>query len=106
MGNTLPKATFSQIVNHPVTYMLLVAVSAAWFFVYQFTGSTKQVSDNCEREKQELRSDLEAEREEKRELVQALLVKNDIINEIQKSTDSLVREKVGNEATKIIKAQK
>ena len=103
MGNTLPKASFSQIVNHPTTYMLMVVVSAAWFFVYQFTGSTKKVSENCEKEKQELRSDLAAEREEKKELVQALLVKNGIINEIQKSTDSLVREKVGNEAKKIIK---
>jgi len=103
MANTLPKASFSQIVNHPVTYMLMVAVSAAWFFVYQFTGSTKQVSENCEKEKQELRLDLEAERAEKNSLIKALLVKNGIINEIQNATDSVVREKVGNEAKRIIK---
>ncbi|WP_207426007.1 hypothetical protein [Pedobacter sp. SYSU D00535] len=103
MANNLPKASFSQIVNHPTTYMLMVAVGLLSVFVTQFLGSSKQVSENCEIEKRELRADLAKERQEKNELVQALLVKNGIINEIKRNTDSLVREKVGNEAKKIIK---
>ncbi|MXV16819.1 hypothetical protein [Hufsiella ginkgonis] len=83
--------------------MLIIAVSLMWFFVYKFGGASDQVNINCEAEKAQLRSDLATVRQEKDDLVQALLVKNGIINEIKRNTDSLVRNRVGNEAKQIIK---
>ena len=103
MSNQIPKASFAEIVKHPVTYMLLVAVSLLWFFVYQFTGASGQGLISCEEEKLHLRTELLQTRQEKDDLVQALLVKNGIINAITKNTDSLVRQKVGNEAKSHIK---
>ncbi len=55
--------------------------------------------DGCEADKILLREENALLRTQKDDLVQALLVKNGIIDEIKKSTDSLVREKIGTEAT-------
>jgi hypothetical protein len=103
MSSEISKVSFGQIVKHPVTYMLLVAISLLWFFVYRFTGASNQVSENCEIEKTQLRTELTHERSKNDDLVKALLVKNGIIDDIKTRTDSLVREKIGNEAKQHVK---
>ena len=40
---TLPKVSFNQIVKSPAVYLLVVAVSIAWFFVYKFTDTSAAV---------------------------------------------------------------
>ena len=99
----IPQVTFNQIVKHPVTYALIIVVSVLWFFVYKFGDSADQVNKNCEAEKQQLRAELSQSRRENYDLIQAILVKNGVIYDLKKSTDSLVRERVGNEAKKIVK---
>jgi hypothetical protein len=80
---------------HAVVYLLLI------YFVYkEFTKS-----DDCAELRkiiisQEARiSKLEADKDN---LTTSLLVKNGIIDGIKKATDSVVREKIGNEAIKIL----
>ncbi len=75
----LDKATFSQVVRAPVTYMLMVAISLLWFFVYRFGASSDQINRNCEAEKAELRKELIQSRADKDALMIALLIKNGII---------------------------
>lgn len=77
----LDKATFSQVVRAPVTYMLMVALSLMWFFVYRFGASSDQVNRNCEAEKTELRKELIQSRADKDALMIALLIKNGIIQQ-------------------------
>ena len=96
------KITIQEVAKHPLAYVLMVAVGVVWFFVYQFSGASSLVNKNCEQEKTQLRIELTEERKQKNDLYNALLVKNGIIEQIKKNTDSLVREKVGNEATEII----
>jgi len=99
-------ATFNQILKSPPVYMLMVAVSLLWFFVYQFTGTSDQVNINCEAEKVQLRKDLNQVRADKDALTTALLVKNGIIlqqAQEQKELDSTIRTKVGQKAKKILK---
>lgn len=40
---TLPKISFKQIVKSPEVYLLVVAVSIAWYFVYKFTDTSAAV---------------------------------------------------------------
>ena len=104
--NEIPKATFSQILKSPPVYMLMVAVSLLWFFVYQFSNSSDQVNENCEAEKTELRKELTQSRADKDALTTALLVKNGIIlqqAQDQKELDSTLRKKVGQKAKIIVK---
>jgi hypothetical protein len=75
----LDKVTFSQVVKAPVTYMLMVALSLLWFFVYRFGASSDQINRNCEAEKTELRKELNQSRADKDALMIALLIKNGII---------------------------
>jgi hypothetical protein len=75
----LEKVTFSQVVKAPVTYMLMVALSLLWFFVYRFGASSDQINRNCEAEKMELRKELNQSRADKDALMIALLIKNGII---------------------------
>lgn len=102
MERITPKATIGEVAKHPFAYLLIGAIGIVWFFVYQFSGASSLVNKNCELEKTQLRSELSDERKQKNDLYNALLVKNGIIEQIKKNTDSLVREKVGNEATEII----
>jgi regulator of replication initiation timing len=102
MMENIPKITFNQILKSPPVYMLIVAVSLLWFFVYQFTGASKQVNQNCEDENKHLRLENATIRKEKDDLTTALLVKNGIISEIKKQTDSAARKDFGNDAKKIL----
>ena len=42
----IPKIPFKEIVKNPQVYLLVVAVSIAWFFVYKFTDSSKELIDS------------------------------------------------------------
>jgi hypothetical protein len=99
----LEKVTFSQVVRAPVTYMLMVALSLMWFFVYQFGASSDQVNKNCEDEKMELRKELNQYRADKDALVIALLIKNGIILQQAKEQmhlDSALKMKASTKAKK------
>lgn len=103
MIQNLPKVTFNQILKSPPVYMLMVAVCLLMFFVTKFTGVSDQVNENCETEINHLRTENAAIRKEKDDLTMALLVKNGIINEIKKATDSAAKKNFADEAKKIIK---
>jgi len=98
----LPKITFGQAIKSPPVYIMMVAISIAWFFVYQFSTTSSQVNKNCESENERLRIENTTIRKEKDDLTTALLVKNGIINEIKKATDSAAHKNFANEAKKII----
>lgn len=98
---TIPKMPFkfNEFVKYPLQAVLFILLA---YFVYkEFTKK-----DDCS----ELRIIIAAQEKriakleaDKDNLTNSLLVKNGIIDEIKKSTDSLIREKVGNEAKKIVK---
>lgn len=98
---TVPKMpfNFNAFVKYPLQAVLFILLA---YFVYkEFTKS-----DECS----ELKNIIAAQEKriaklesDKDNLTTSLLVKNGIIDEIKKSTDSLIREKVGNEAKKIVK---
>ena len=88
------KPTIQEVAKHPFAYLLIGAVSIIWFFVYQFSGASTQSNKNCEEEKaqlrllfQEERKEKNEERKEKNELYNALLVKNGVIEIIDKTTE-------------------
>jgi hypothetical protein len=100
------KVTIGQIAKAPVTYMLMVALSLMWFFVYRFGASSDQVNINCEAEKTELRRELSQSRADKDALTTALLIKNGIIlqqAQEQKDLDSTANKKLRPKAKQIIK---
>jgi hypothetical protein len=102
----LDKVTFSQVVKAPVTYMLMVALSLMWFFVYQFGASSDQINKNWEAENIQLRKELSQSRADKDALFFALLIKNGIIlrqAKEQMHLDSTLRMKVGVKAKRILK---
>jgi hypothetical protein len=99
----IQKVSFNQIIKSPPVYMLMVAVSLMWFFVYKFGGASDQVNKNCELENAHLREENAQIRKEKDDLTMALLVKNGIINEIKKATDSAANVNFGDAAKKVIK---
>jgi len=85
--------------------MLMVAVSLLWFFVYKFGGASDKINDNCEQDNVRLTTQNSALQSKLDDLTMALLVKNGIINEIKKATDSAAKVNFGDEAKKIIKKQ-
>jgi hypothetical protein len=99
----IPKITFNQVLKSPPVYMLMVAVSLLWFFVYKFGGASDKVNANCEQENVRLTNQNSNLQSKLDDLTMALLVKNGIINEIKKATDSAANEKFGHEAKQIIK---
>jgi len=101
----IPKVSFKQVVRAPATYYMLVAISVMWYFVYQFTGAADQVNQNCQEEVEHLRLENANKQQKLDDLTMALLVKNGIINEIKKATDSAAKVNFGDEAKKIIKKQ-
>ena len=104
--NDINKITFSQVTKSPSTYMLMVAVAIAMFFVTKFGNSSDKVNLNCEAEKTELRKELIQARADKDALTTALLVKNGIIlqqAQDKAELDSTIRTKVGQKAKKIVK---
>lgn len=106
MAEEFQKVTFAQILKSPPVYMLMVAVSVMWVFVYQFIGTSDQVAKNCEAEKIELRKELTQARAEKDQLTTALLIKNGIIFKQEqdiKDLDTTLRKTVGTKAKQIVK---
>lgn len=99
----IPKVTFNQILKSPPVYMLMVAVSLLWFFVYKYGGASDQVNVNCEQDNVRLEKQVSGLQSKLDDLTMALLVKNGIINEIKKATDSAAKVNFGDEAKKIIK---
>lgn len=49
----IPKVTFSEIVKHRATYLMMVAISIAWFFIYKFTDSSKDLVESQNRQIQQ-----------------------------------------------------
>lgn len=66
----IPKIPFSEIVKHKAVYMMMVAISIAWFFIYKFTDSSKElvesqaetISQYKERERQHIISEQRKDR--------------------------------------------
>lgn len=100
------KVTLKQIAQSPVAYMLMVAISVIWYFIYQFTASSDKVNKNCEAEKMELRRELSKERADKDALYISLLVRNEIISQQAQEkqiVDSSLNNKLAPKARKIVK---
>ncbi|GAB1464116.1 hypothetical protein [Pedobacter sp.] len=97
---TIPKMpfNFNAFVKYPLQAVCFILLA---YFVYKEFRKKDECSDlRSIISKQEKRIvKLESDKDN---LTNSLLVKNGIIDEIKKSTDSLIREKVGNEAKKIV----
>lgn len=102
MAETTPKLGWKHALQNPATYYMLVAISVMWVFVYLFRDSSKQANYDCKEENNHLRVENTQLRKDKDDLTMALLVKNGIINEIKKTTDSVARESFGNAAKKVL----
>jgi hypothetical protein len=92
MANPTP-VSFRQIVKNPIIwgYFTIVTflVSLAWYFVYNTTDITKKNDSDCQQEKLELRQELREERTKNDNLVNAILLKNGVIDKLTTITDSL-----------------
>lgn len=92
--------TFNDVLRSPLTYALIVVSIVATIFVNSFIGAKNQSTDDCQKEKTELRIQLAAsntalskERADKDALITSLLVKEGIINNLKVVTDSLNKNK-------------
>lgn len=100
----VPKGiTFQQIVKYPVTWLLVVVVFAIGVVFNKFVALGQESKDDCDKRVAYLEQKLTESENRERNLTTVLLIKNGVINEVKKATDSVVREKVGNEAKKIVK---
>jgi hypothetical protein len=91
-------ATFAQALKSPPTYIMFVAVSLMWFFVYLAKDSDNARFAASQAEIRQLRADvsqknaeLTLERQTNKELITSLLVKSGIIDALKntQSKDSL-----------------
>lgn len=90
---------FNAFVKYPLQAVMFILLA---YFVYkEFTKKDECAELRLIIKSQEARiAKLEGDKDN---LTNSLLIKNGIIDEIKKSTDSLFRQKVGNEAKKIVK---
>lgn len=100
--SVIPTITFAQASRNPVLWFCMVLCIAIGFVVNYATGFIDKKDDDCEQRIVKLENDLVLARKDKDDLTTALLIKNGVINEVKKATDSVVREKVGNDAKKIV----
>ncbi len=98
-----PKITFQQIVKYPVTWLLVVVVFAIGIVFNKFVALGQESKDDCDKRVAYLEQKLTESETRERNLTTALLIKNGVINEVKKATDSIVRVKVGDDAKKIVK---
>lgn len=87
------KMSFAQIVKNPYTYLLITVVSVMWFFIYSNKDITNRNNQDCEKEKIQLRSELNKERAKNDNLINNILVKNGVIDKLTVITDSLNNKK-------------
>ncbi len=96
------KISFQQIVKYPVTWLLIVVCLAIGVVFNKFVALGQENKDDCDKRVTYLEQKLTESETRERNLTTALLIKNGVINEVKKATDSVVREKIGNEAKKIV----
>lgn len=99
----IPKITFLQWVKYPWAALLICAVGGLGIMFNINTNLNEGSRLSCEAEKKELKLQLIVKDEKLDQLTTALLIKNGVINEIKKQTDSIVYLKVGADAKKIVK---
>ena len=99
----IPKITFMQWVKYPWAALLICSVFGLGVLFKIIINQNNESMKTCEIEKRDLRQQVNDKDERLNELTTALLIKNGVINEIKKQTDSIVRVKVGDDAVKILK---
>lgn len=94
----IPRITFLQWVKYPWAALLICAVFGLGVMFNINSNINNQRIIDCNRNNVELKKELSVKDEQLNQLTTALLIKNGIINEI----NSIVKEKVGDDAKRII----
>lgn len=94
----IPRITFLQWVKYPWAALLICAVFGLGVMFNINSNINNQRIIDCNKGSAELKKELAIKDEQLNQLTTALLIKNGIINEI----NSIVKEKVGDDAKKII----
>lgn len=94
----IPRITFLQWVKYPWAALLICAVFGLGVMFNINSNINNQRIIDCNRGNVELKKELVIKDEQLNQLTTALLIKNGIINEI----NSIVKEKVGDDAKRII----
>lgn len=102
MPNIQPKISFNQIVKQPAVYLMVVAITIAGVFIGLYQNSNNNGADNCEKDKLYYRDGWAKSEAQKEKLTLALLITHGIIKGMEQTTDSVIREKVGNKAKAIV----
>lgn len=98
----LTKISFQQIVKYPVTWLLVVVVFAIGVVFNKFVALGQENKDDCDKRVVYLEGKLSESEARERNLTTSLLVKNGVINEVKRTTDSIVNVKVGDDAKRIV----
>ena len=88
-----PTASFSQIAKDKTTYLLITVVSLLWISLYFIFSSASTNDKNCLEEKNQLRIELKDERKKSDNLINAILIKEGVIEKLTTITDSLNTKK-------------
>lgn len=97
MALTDISVTFNDVLKSPLTYALIVLSIIATIFVNSFINSTDQRDINCQKENSELRIQLTTKDEKYDNLVKAFLVKQGVIDNLQKIVKKDTLNKDNNE---------
>jgi hypothetical protein len=84
-----PTPSFAQIAKDKTTYLLITVVSLLWISLYFIFSSVSANDKNCLQEKNELRIELKEERKKNDNLVNAIFIKEGVIDRLSNITDSL-----------------
>lgn len=98
-----PKVTFDQIRKYPQTYALLLVAMLMGFFVNQWTSNSRKEIEECRKEKLQWREMYIEKDKENQQLTIELLIKNEVIERMPSTIDSITRVKTDKYTKKLIK---
>lgn len=83
--------TIREVSRHPATYAMIVIASAFASVLTVLMTATSKTTDTCAEEKRELQEQLKQERQAKNDLINAVLLKQGVIDKLPEAVDSLTK---------------
>ena len=83
-----PTATFANIAKNHYAYLLITVVSILWYLLYFVLSGVSTNDKNCQKEKEQLRSDLILERKKTDDLINSILINKGVISRLSELVDT------------------
>lgn len=88
----IPKFTFENVVKHPLIYIMIMLIAGLSYLFVAYNNGKEAEIRACKEDKEVYKKMYEEERALNNQLSIQLLIKNNIINNLPETVDSLAKK--------------